>query len=445
MSDIFVSYASDDREKARQVAEALAEQGWSVFWDRTILPGKKWHKVIEEELDVAKCVIVLWSQAAVKSEWVVAEAGEAANDGKLAPAMIEEVKIPLQFKAIQAAKLVGWDGQASDLEFQQLVQGVARILGQAPTPTAPPSPPSPSPTPPVLGEDEGEEKKKKRKAKAPSKKKKQQMTLQETLSATELKFLELGGGSMAFPFGGERVDQVTVEVRELGDELVYFAVPLPEPGMFGREAAHHHALRASYTTNFIKAMTVKSGLAFAAELPKTVVTPAVAEGVIRGLVYLADVKKKDLTDEEGCNSRMVKCVLAQSSLVTLDVAKTKREVQALFEGAGLQWSQPQDDSFVFKLDFASTDLDVLIRTGEHCVTIVLPLGGVKPVGDKKKYLSHLLDLNRVANVAKLGIDSDGDVALLYELPELLPDTIDNVREQFVTLLAGVLAMHAGGE
>lgn len=445
MSDIFVSYASDDREKARQVAEALAEQGWSVFWDRTILPGKKWHKVIEEELDVAKCVIVLWSQAAVKSEWVVAEAGEAANDGKLAPAMIEEVKIPLQFKAIQAAKLVGWDGQASDLEFQQLVQGVARILGQAPTPTAPPSPPSPSPTPPVLGEDEGEEKKKKRKAKAPSKKKKQQMTLQETLSATELKFLELGGGSMAFPFGGERVDQVTVEVRELGDELVYFAVPLPEPGMFGREAAHHHALRASYTTNFIKAMTVKSGLAFAAELPKTVVTPAVAEGVIRGLVFLADVKKKDLTDEEGCNSRMVKCVLAQSSLVTVDVAKTKQEVQALFEGAGLQWSQPQDDSFVFKLDFASTDLDVLIRTGEHCVTIVLPLGGVKPVGDKKKYLSHLLDLNRVANVAKLGIDSDGDVALLYELPELLPDTIDNVREQFVTLLAGVLAMHAGGE
>jgi hypothetical protein len=297
----------------------------------------------------------------------------------------------------------------------------------------------------VVGEDVGDEKKKKKRKKAPAKKGKKQMTLQETLSATELKFLELGGGSMAFPFGGERIDQVTVEVRELGEDLVYFAVPLPEPGMFAREAAHHHALRASYTTNFIKAMTVKSGLAFAAELPKAVVTPAVAEGVIRGLVYLADVKKKDLNDEEGCNSRMVKCVLAQSSLVTVDVAKTKQDVEAMFEGAGLQWSQPQDDSFVFKLDFASTDLDVLIRTGEHCITIVLPMGGVKPVGDKKKYLSHLLDLNRVANVAKVGIDGDGDVALLYELPVLLPDTIANVREQFVTLLAGVLAMHAGGE
>jgi len=271
------------------------------------------------------------------------------------------------------------------------------------------------------------------------------MTLKETLSATDLKFLELGGGSLAFPFGGERIDQVTVEVRELGDDVVYFAVPLPEPGRFGREGAYSNALRASYTTNFIKAMAVKSGLAFAAELPRAVVTPRVAEGVIRGLVYLADVKKKDLGDEEGCNERIVKCVLAQASLISVDVAKTKREVEAMFKAGGLEWSQPQDDSFVFKLDFAGTSLDVLIRTGDHAVSVILPMGGVKPVGDKKKYLGQLLDLNRVADVAKIGIDGDGDVALLYELPELLPDTIEKVKGQFLTLLAGVLTMHAGGE
>ncbi|MGD2154270.1 MAG: hypothetical protein PVG79_13450 [Gemmatimonadales bacterium] len=271
------------------------------------------------------------------------------------------------------------------------------------------------------------------------------MTLKDTLSATDLKFVELEGGSLAFPFGGEQLDQVMVEVRELGEDLVYFAVPLPEPGRFGRQAAHTHALRASYTTNFIKAMAVKSGLAFAAELPKAVVTPGVAEGVIRGLVYLADVKKKDLSDEEGCNARMVKCVLAQAALISVDVAKTKRDVEAMFDQAGVEWSQPQDDSFVFKLDFAGTDLDVLIRTGDHAVSVILPMGGVKPVGDKKRYLDHLLDLNRVANVAKVGIDGDGDVALLYELPELLPDTIESVKGQFFTLLAGVLTLHTGDE
>jgi hypothetical protein len=452
MSEIFVSYAHEDLGMARQVAEALEAESWSVFWDRTLLPGEDWSKKIGKALDEAKCVVVLWSRAAVESDWVTSEAGEAADQGKLAPAMIEKVRLPVQFRKIHAANLVGWDGTSSHHEFRNLVQGIARILGQEPRrvePASPPPPPPPAPTPQVVGAGDGDEKKikpksKPKKAKAPSKKK-QQMTLQETLSATELKFLELGGGSMAFPFGGERIEQVTVEVRELGDDLVYFAVPMPEPGMFGREVAYSQVLRASYTTNFIKAMTVKSGLAFAAELPKAVVTPPVAEGVIRGLVYLADVKKKDLNDEESCNARMVKCVLAQSSLVTLDVAKTKQDVETMFAGAGLDWSKPQDDSYVFKLDFASTDLDVLIRTGEHAISVILPMGGVKPIGDKKKYLSHLLDLNRVANVAKVGIDSDGDVALLYELPELLPDTIEKVREQFVTLLAGVLAMHAGGE
>jgi hypothetical protein len=401
MSEIFVSYAHEDLGMARQVAEALEAESWSVFWDRTLLPGEDWSKKIGKALDEAKCVVVLWSRAAVESDWVTSEAGEAADQGKLAPAMIEKVRLPVQFRKIHAANLVGWDGTSSHHEFRNLVQGIARILGQEPRrvePASPPPPPPPAPTPQVVGAGDGDEKKIKPKSK-PKKAK----------------------------------------------DLVYFAVPMPEPGMFGREVAYSQVLRASYTTNFIKAMTVKSGLAFAAELPKAVVTPPVAEGVIRGLVYLADVKKKDLNDEESCNARMVKCVLAQSSLVTLDVAKTKQDVETMFAGAGLDWSKPQDDSYVFKLDFASTDLDVLIRTGEHAISVILPMGGVKPIGDKKKYLSHLLDLNRVANVAKVGIDSDGDVALLYELPELLPDTIEKVREQFVTLLAGVLAMHAGGE
>ena len=32
MSDVFVSYASDDREAARKVSEVLSAKGWSVWW-----------------------------------------------------------------------------------------------------------------------------------------------------------------------------------------------------------------------------------------------------------------------------------------------------------------------------------------------------------------------------------------------------------------------------
>ncbi len=31
LSDIFISYAEEDREQARRLAEALEAQGWSVF------------------------------------------------------------------------------------------------------------------------------------------------------------------------------------------------------------------------------------------------------------------------------------------------------------------------------------------------------------------------------------------------------------------------------
>ncbi|MGH8727597.1 MAG: toll/interleukin-1 receptor domain-containing protein [Burkholderiales bacterium] len=46
MNDIFLSHASADRSHAKQVADALAAQGWSVWWDRSIPPGKSFDDVI---------------------------------------------------------------------------------------------------------------------------------------------------------------------------------------------------------------------------------------------------------------------------------------------------------------------------------------------------------------------------------------------------------------
>jgi hypothetical protein len=48
MADIFISYASPDRETARTLAERLGELGHSVWWDRTIPPGRQFDDVIQE-------------------------------------------------------------------------------------------------------------------------------------------------------------------------------------------------------------------------------------------------------------------------------------------------------------------------------------------------------------------------------------------------------------
>lgn len=128
--EIFISYASADRPKAAALAEALQNEGWSVWWDRTIPPGKTFDEVIEAALSAAKCVVVLWSKDSVTSDWVKVEAAEAAKQRILIPAMIAEVSIPLEFRRLQAASLLDWPGKDPHPGFESLAGSIAALLGK---------------------------------------------------------------------------------------------------------------------------------------------------------------------------------------------------------------------------------------------------------------------------------------------------------------------------
>jgi TIR domain len=144
---IFISYASVDRERAKLVAKALERRGWSVWWDRTIPPGKEYDQVIEEALDSAKCVVVLWSRASVASTWVKTESAEAMRRKILVPALIEEVKIPLEFRRLQAADLSHWRGESDSdelVEFFQSIDANIRGIGETGRDRDPAAPPPPA-------------------------------------------------------------------------------------------------------------------------------------------------------------------------------------------------------------------------------------------------------------------------------------------------------------
>ncbi|MBI5040242.1 MAG: toll/interleukin-1 receptor domain-containing protein [Gammaproteobacteria bacterium] len=132
MSDIFLSYASEDVARSNELARALSCYGWSVWWDRSILPGKVFDTVIEAELSAAKCVIVLWSVHSVESRWVRAEAGDALDKGRLIPALLDDAVIPLVFRQVQAASLSGWDGDPAHLGFQRLVSAISAVVPPQP-------------------------------------------------------------------------------------------------------------------------------------------------------------------------------------------------------------------------------------------------------------------------------------------------------------------------
>ena len=125
MSDIFVSYASQDRARVQPLVHALEQRGWLVWWDRTIAAGQRWDHVIEAALKEARCVIVVWTRISVESEWVVNEAAEARRRGVLIPVLLDDVEMPLEFKRLQTANLIAWSGDASGPGFNELAHAVA--------------------------------------------------------------------------------------------------------------------------------------------------------------------------------------------------------------------------------------------------------------------------------------------------------------------------------
>src|SRR5690348_11929204 len=113
MAELFVSYAREDEAQARQVAEALAAEGYHAWRDDELPAHRAYAEVIEERLRAADAVVVLWSQAAVKSQWVRAEADTARNRGVLIQASLDGTIPPIPFNQIQCAEL-RWSEKPAD-------------------------------------------------------------------------------------------------------------------------------------------------------------------------------------------------------------------------------------------------------------------------------------------------------------------------------------------
>ena len=133
MSDIFVSYASEERDRVLPLVNALEKTGWSVFWDRSIPAGKTWREVIGSEIRACRSVLVVWTDHSVTSEWVLEEAETGKRKRILIPVLLDNVEPPFGFGTIQAANLAGWNGDHSSPTFAHLVADISTVLGPAPT------------------------------------------------------------------------------------------------------------------------------------------------------------------------------------------------------------------------------------------------------------------------------------------------------------------------
>ena len=127
MADVFVSYSRKNRERVAEVAGALDQSGFSLWWDRDLRSGSDYGMVIEREIDAASCVVVAWSATARQSLWVRAEANEALDCGKLVQISLDETRLPLPFTMLHALDFSAWRGAREDVPWSDLESRVRRL------------------------------------------------------------------------------------------------------------------------------------------------------------------------------------------------------------------------------------------------------------------------------------------------------------------------------
>lgn len=130
MVDVFVSYKAEDRRRVAPLVKALEADGLSVWWDAHIGGGVDWRESIEEHLDLAKCVIVVWSKRSIAPEgrFVRDEASRAQRHRTYLPVRIDKVDPPLGFGETQAISLTGWSGNPADERYKVVLEAVKAIV-----------------------------------------------------------------------------------------------------------------------------------------------------------------------------------------------------------------------------------------------------------------------------------------------------------------------------
>ena len=118
----------------------LEQQGYSVWWDTSLVGGDAYHKVIVAEIKACKAAVVIWTPASVQSDWVYSEATRAHRRKKLVPVKVADLDvddIPAPFDALH---IIDYDSKAD------WTSAIAKHVGHSVDGIAPSAPAAPLPT-----------------------------------------------------------------------------------------------------------------------------------------------------------------------------------------------------------------------------------------------------------------------------------------------------------
>ena len=127
MTDVFLSYARGNLGAAQRIAALLRSYGLSVWFDENLPAHRAFSEVIEEQLEAARSVVVLWSYEAVASQWVRSEANRGRERGRLIQVRLDDARLPMPFDQIQCADLSKWDGETDEPAWRCIMASIADL------------------------------------------------------------------------------------------------------------------------------------------------------------------------------------------------------------------------------------------------------------------------------------------------------------------------------
>ena len=131
MARIFLSYAREDVDSAKRLAEAVGDAGHEVWWDHHLHGGSRFTEEIDRALKDAEVVVVLWTDTAVKSAWVQDEAAEGRDTERLVPVSLNGCRPPLGFRQFHTIALE-WKGDGEPRGVTELLQAIGKTAGTGP-------------------------------------------------------------------------------------------------------------------------------------------------------------------------------------------------------------------------------------------------------------------------------------------------------------------------
>ena len=128
MARIFLSYAREDVDSAKRLAEAVSHAGHDVWWDRHLHGGSRFSDEIDRALKDAEVVVVLWTDPSIKSAWVQDEAAEGRDTERLVPVSLNGCRPPLGFRQFHTISLeLKSDDEPGGLD--ELLQAIEKTAG----------------------------------------------------------------------------------------------------------------------------------------------------------------------------------------------------------------------------------------------------------------------------------------------------------------------------